>query len=41
MKNLKPLKELLSSYDTNFLKKHFSVDKSDCCLTRFFGKTFK
>ena len=30
MKNLKPYKELLSSYKTHFLKKHFPIDESHC-----------
>ena len=42
MKNLKPLKELLSSYYTHFLgeKKNNPIDTSHYCLTKFCWKTF-
>ena len=40
MKNLKPLKELFSSYYKNFLKIFLSLNMSCFCLKRFSQKIF-
>ena len=40
IKNLKPLKESLSSFYTHFLQKKFPIDESHYCLTIFCWKTF-